>query len=72
MKSFNIEVLNPKANSILEGLVKLKLIRIKDNESENKFTELLNKFLKNTKSLSSKDETHGLGKLTSEESQLKS
>ena len=63
MKSFNIEVIDPKAHRILDGLVKLNLTRIKEIESENKFKELLNKFRKNTKSLTPTDETYAAGKL---------
>lgn len=66
MKSFNIEILNPKAQSILEGLVKLNLIRIKDIETTSKFSELLNKFRKNTGPLLSVDETIDVAKTVRE------
>lgn len=57
MESFYVEIINPKAKSILKGLVNLKLIRIRKTEPTNKFSELLRKFRKNSDSLLSFDET---------------
>ncbi|BBE16207.1 hypothetical protein AQPE_0344 [Aquipluma nitroreducens] len=56
MESFYVKIKNPKAKSILKGLVDLNMISIKETESTNKFSELLNKFRKKSDSLLSFDE----------------
>jgi len=47
MESFNVKVINPKAKSILKGLVNLNMIKIQEVESTNKFSDFMNKFRKN-------------------------
>jgi len=47
MESFNVKVINPKAKSILKGLVDLNMIKIQEVESTNKFSDFMNKFRKN-------------------------
>lgn len=49
METFNIEIINPKAKSILKGLANLNLIRIQKNKPTNEFSELLKKLRKNAK-----------------------
>ena len=56
MESFNIEIINPKAKSILKGLANLNLIRIKKNKPTNEFPELLKKLRKNAEPPFSFDE----------------
>lgn len=48
METFNIEIINPKAKSILKGLANLNLIRIQKNKPINEFSELLKKLRKNS------------------------
>ena len=48
METFNIEILNPKAKSILKGLANLNLIRMQKSKTTNEFSELLKKLRKNT------------------------
>lgn len=47
METFNIEIINPKAKSILKGLANLNLIRIQKSKTSNEFYELLKKLRKN-------------------------
>lgn len=47
MESFNIEIINPKAKSILKGLANLNLIKIQKNKPANEFSELLKKLRNN-------------------------
>jgi len=47
MESFNIEIINPKAKSILKSLAKLNLIRIQKNRSSDEFSDLLKKLRRN-------------------------
>lgn len=42
MKTLQVEILNPKARKLLEDLVQLNLIKIKDNK-DNDFSDLLKK-----------------------------
>ena len=44
MESFYVEIVNPKAKNILNGLENLNLIRIKKPKTNSKFGELLNMF----------------------------
>ena len=56
METFNIEIINPKAKSILKGLANLNLIRIQKNKPTNEFSELLKKLRKNVEPTLSFDE----------------
>ena len=56
METLNIEIINPKAKSILKGLANLNLIRIQKNKPATEFSELLKKLRKNSESLLSLDE----------------
>ena len=47
METFNIEIINPKAKSILKSLANLNLIRIQKSSTTNEFSELLRKLRKN-------------------------
>jgi len=51
MESFYVKIKNPKAKSILKGLVNLNMISIQETEPTNKLSELLKKFRKNSDSL---------------------
>ncbi len=44
METIKIDILNPKAKSLLKDLADLKLIRIQKNEVRTEFQELLDKF----------------------------
>ena len=56
MESFNIEIINPKAKSILKSLANLNLIKIQKNTRHSDFTELLKKFRRNAESAMSLEE----------------
>jgi len=56
MESFNIEIINPKAKSILKGLANLNLIKIQKNKPANEFSELLKKLRNNPEAPLSFDE----------------
>lgn len=56
METLNIEIINPKAKSILKGLANLNLIRIQKNKPVNEFSELLKKLRKNSERSLSFDE----------------
>lgn len=56
METLNIEIINPKAKSILKGLANLHLIRIQKNKPATEFSELLKKLRKNSESSLSLDE----------------
>ena len=56
METFNIEIINPKAKSILKGLANLNLIRIQKNNPINEFSELLKKLRRNSETSISIDE----------------
>lgn len=43
METIRIDILNPKAKSILKDLADLELIRIKKEEGKSEFKKLLNK-----------------------------
>ncbi|MCX6326614.1 MAG: hypothetical protein NT144_08230 [Bacteroidia bacterium] len=46
MESLRIEIINPKAKSLIKSLVDMDLIRIKKEKGKSKFTELLTKLRK--------------------------
>jgi len=48
METIKIELLNPKAKSILDGLADLKLISIKKEEKQSDFMKLLNDLRQNS------------------------
>lgn len=50
MESFYVEIVNPKAKSILNGLENLRMIRIKKTKTTSRFDELLNMFSKKRES----------------------
>jgi hypothetical protein len=56
METLNIEIINPKAKSILQGLANLNLIRIQKNKPATEFSDLLKKLRKNPESSLSLDE----------------
>jgi hypothetical protein len=56
METLNIEIINPKAKSILKGLANLHLIRIQKNKPASEFSELLKKLRKNSEASLSLDE----------------
>jgi hypothetical protein len=56
METFNIEIINPNAKSILKGLANLNLIRIQKSKATNEFSELLKKLRKNANPPLSLDE----------------
>jgi hypothetical protein len=60
METIRIEILNPKAKALLKDLANLDLIRIKKENSENAFSEVLKKFR------SKSDEAPSLEEITRE------
>ena len=46
MESIRIEIINPKAKSLIKSLVDMDLIRIKKVKGKSEFIELLNKLRK--------------------------
>ena len=56
METIRIDILNPKAKSLLRDLAELDLIRIKKDTAESDFGELLNKFRLNSEDAPSIDE----------------
>jgi hypothetical protein len=44
METFRIDILNPKAKSLLKNLAELDLIRIKKESVKSEFKELLDEF----------------------------
>jgi hypothetical protein len=56
METFRIEILNPKAKSLLKDLADLDLIRIKKGKVKSEFQELLEKFRINADNAPSNDE----------------
>ncbi len=46
MESIRIEIINPKAKSLIKSLVDMDLIRIKKEKGKSEFIELLNKLRK--------------------------
>lgn len=60
METIRIEILNPKAKALLKDLANLDLIRIRKENSENAFSEVLKKFR------SKSDEAPNLEEITKE------
>jgi hypothetical protein len=60
METIRIDILNPKAKALLKDLANLDLIRIKNDKSENAFSEVLKKFR------SKSDEAPSLEEITKE------
>lgn len=60
METLRIDILNPKAKSLLKDLADLDLIRIKKDKVESEFKELLDKFRINS------DEAPTLDEITDE------
>jgi hypothetical protein len=56
METIRIDILNPKAKSLLKDLADLKLIRIQKEKTNSDFKELLNKLRINSKETLSLDE----------------
>ena len=56
METLRIDILNPKAKSLLKGLADLKLIRIKKDKGETELKELLKKMRINSEDAPSLDE----------------
>lgn len=60
METIRIDILNPKAKALLKDLAILDLIRIRKEDSENAFSEILKKFR------SKSDEAPSLEEITKE------
>ena len=60
METIKVDILNPKAKSILKNLADLNLIRIKSTRVKSELKDLLNRLRDN------KDETPALEEITSE------
>jgi len=60
METIRIDIINPKAKSILNDLADLKLIRIKKEEGKSEFKELLDKLRVDS------DEAPSLNEITAE------
>lgn len=56
MESLRIEIVNPKAKSIIKNLAEMDLIRIKKERVKNEFTELLAKLRKKSEKAPSAEE----------------
>ena len=56
METYRIEILNPKAKSLLKDLADLDLIRIKKGQVKSEFQELLGKLRINAESVPDIDE----------------
>ncbi len=56
METVRIEIINPKAKSILKGLADLNLITMKKEKSQTDFIDLLNKLRSNSTSAPTLDE----------------
>lgn len=56
MESFRIEILNPKAKALLKDLANLELIRIRKENPENAFSEVLKKFRRKSEEVPSLEE----------------
>ena len=56
METVRIDILNPKAKSLLKDLADLDLIRIKKEKIKSEFKELLDKFRINSENTPSLDE----------------
>lgn len=60
VETIRIDILNPKAKSLLKDLASLDLIRIKKDKVNSDFNKLLNKFRTNS------DDAPSLDKITAE------
>jgi len=56
MESLRIEIVNPKAMSIIKNLADMDLIRIKKEKVKNEFAELLAKLRRNSDQVPSLEE----------------
>ncbi len=56
METLSIELLNPKAINILNGLADLDLIKIRDEQTKTDFTKLLTKLRKHSDTAPDLDE----------------
>ena len=56
MESLRIEIVNPKAKSIIKNLADMDLIRIKKEKIKNEFAELLAKLRRNSDQVPSLEE----------------
>ena len=56
METIRIDILNPKAKSILKGLADLNLIKIKKQKIKSEFLDLLNKLRTNSKTAPNLDD----------------
>ena len=59
MESLRIEIINPKAKSLIKSLVDMDLIRIKKEKGKSEFTELLNKLRRRSDNAPSMEEITG-------------
>jgi trehalose-6-phosphate synthase len=50
METIRVEIINPKAKSILDGLADLKLIKIRKEKGKSNFSEILSKLRINSES----------------------
>jgi trehalose-6-phosphate synthase len=56
METIRVEIINPKAKSILDGLADLKLIKIRKEKGKSNFSEILSKLRINSESAPNIDE----------------
>jgi hypothetical protein len=56
MESYRIEIINPKAKSLIKNLADMDLIRIKKEKKNSEFPELLAKLRKHSKKTPSLEE----------------
>jgi hypothetical protein len=56
METLRIDILNPKAKSLLKNMADLDLIKIKKGKVKSEFKELLEKFRSNAENAPSLDE----------------
>lgn len=56
METLRIEIINPKAKSVIRGLADMNLIRIKKEREKSEFAKLLTRLRKNSGDTPSLDE----------------
>ena len=56
METIKVDILNPKAKSILKGLADLNLIKIREEQKKSDFTQLLEKLRKQSDTVPDLDE----------------
>ena len=56
METIRIEIVNPKAKSLIQNLAKMDLIRIKKGKAKSEFVELLDRLRKHSESAPSLEE----------------